>query len=395
LNKNILHADVQSFITNNLNTDVVSVLLKKITFKGVTTKELVEQLEAKKKCKEKLPTWFNLSAIYFPNKLNIEQTSSEVTAAYKAKIVTGDTLIDITGGFGIDSYFFSEQIQHVTHCEINENLSKTASYNFEILKANNIKTYAESGLEVLKNRTIFFDWIYIDPSRRNDVKGKVFLLADCLPNVPEHLPFLFKKTNQILIKTSPLLDFSIGINELQFVKQIHVVAVKNEAKELLWILEKNYKGSVTIKTINYTTTNEVSFSFSLTDEKQSISKYSLPLVYLYEPNVAILKSGAFKTVGNAFGVNKLHEHTHLYTSPNLKDFPGRQFKILKTLPYHKKTIQKIGLKKANITTRNFPDTVATIRKNFKIKDGGSTYLFFTKNIEDLYVVLVCEKLNSN
>ncbi len=393
MNKNILQTDVQNFIANNLQTDVVAILLKKVTFKSVSTKELVAQIEAKKKCKEKLSTWYNTIDIYYPNKLNIEQTSSEITATYKASIVEGGSLIDITGGFGIDSYYFSKKITKVTHCEINEGLSKIAAHNFSILKVNNIECFPESGLDILKNTPKIIDWVYIDPSRRNDVKGKVFLLSDCIPNVPEHLPLLFTKTNNILIKTSPLLDFSIGIKELKFVKEIHVVAVKNEVKELLWVLEKEYTGTITIKTINYRKTKAETYSFTLNNEKESIPDYTKPLSYLYEPNAAVLKAGAFKIVGNSYKLSKLHEHSHLYTSEELQDFPGRIFKIQQCLAYHKKTIQKLGIKKANITTRNFPDSVAKIRKTFKIKDGGDSYLFFTKDLDNNYIILVCKKID--
>ena len=292
----------------------------------------------------------------------------------------------------MDDYFFSQKFSEIYHCELDENLSKIADYNYEILGVKNIKCIAENGLDFLHKTKHIFDWIYIDPSRRNDSKEKVFFLSDCLPNVPENLDLLFYKSCNILIKTSPLLDFTIGINELKFVKEIHVVAVQNDVKELLWILEKGYLGNCNIKTINSTKTETEVFNFSLSEEKEMISELSEPLSYLYEPNSAILKSGAFKIVGNKFKLKKLHEHSHLYTAKELIDFPGRSFKIEQVLPYQKKEIQKLGLTKANITTRNFPDSVANIRKKHKIKDGGDSYLFFTKNAEDKYVVLICSKV---
>lgn len=392
MNKETLNTGIQEFINKNLNTDIVSVLLKKSGFTGVSNKELAEQIEAKKKCKNKLPTWYNTPQIYYPNKLNIEQTSSEITAKYKAKIVAGKSLLDATGGFGIDSYFFAKKIDQIHHCEINKNLSKIAAHNFKILGAKNIKNYTQNGIDFLTNSSKNFDWIFIDPSRRNESKGKVFFLADCLPNVPEHLNAIFKKTNNILIKTSPLLDFSVGIKELQFVKEIHVVAVNNEVKELLWVLENNYDKETLIKTINLKKNKEEHFSFLLPKEKEEISVYSEPLKYIYEPNAAILKSGGFKSVGNHFKVNKLHEHSHLYTSEVLLDFPGRCFKTDNYFPFQKKIIQKLNIKKANISTRNFPESVASIRKKFKIKDGGDNYLFFTKNIKNENIMLICSKV---
>ncbi len=392
MNKNILNTGVQHFINENLTTDIVSVLLKKITFEGVDTKELVQQIEAKKKCISKLPTWFQNEGIFYPDKLNIEQTSSETTAQYKANLVSGKTLVDLTGGYGVDSYFFSKKTTQVNHCEINKDLSEIAAYNFEILGINNVEFIPTDGLDFLNNTTQQFDWIYIDPSRRNDAKGKVFLLSDCLPDVPNNLPLLFEKATYILIKTSPLLDFTIGINELQFVKEIHVVAVKNEVKELLWILEKGYLGDIRIKTINFNSEKEETFEFDWKDEKRNIFQFGLPQTYLYEPNAAILKSGAFKTIGNSFGLKKLHEHSHLYTSETLVDFPGRSFRIEETVPYNKKGLQQLGIRKANVTTRNFPDSVEHIRKKHKIKDGGDIYLFFTTSNDGNYVVLQCSKI---
>ncbi|WP_313790871.1 MULTISPECIES: THUMP-like domain-containing protein [Flavobacteriaceae] len=370
----------------------MSVLLAKPIFEGILQKELAEQIEAKKKCKNKLPTWFRTANIYYPNKLNIEQTSSETTATYKARLTDGKSLLDVTGGFGVDSYFFSKRITTIFHCEINKDLSEIAHHNFKVLGQKNIECLAEDGIEFLKNSSYNFDWIYVDPSRRNDAKGKVFLLEDCLPNLPEHLPLLFQKTQNILVKTSPLLDIKLGVEELNFVKEVHVVAVQNEVKELLFVLEKEYHGSIKIRTINATPVQEETFDFKLEQEQDSQADFGKPSSYLYEPNAAILKSGGFKSVGKSYNLAKLHPHSHLYSSDKIIDFPGRRFKIIKALPYSKKSVKSMDVAKANITTRNFPISVAEIRKKHKIKDGGNRYLFFTKSIDDSLLVLNCEKI---
>lgn len=392
MNKLILNTGLQEFINKNINADIMSVLLKKPLFEGVSQKELVEQIEAKKKCKEKLPTWFKTRNIYYPNKLNIEQTSSEQTALYKANLLDGKNLIDLTGGFGIDCYYFSKKIDSVIHCEINEELSEIAAHNFKILDAKNIKCLPEDGVEFLKHTDQKFDWIYVDPSRRNDKKGKVFLLKDCLPDLPENLDLLYEKSENILVKTSPLLDIKQGLDELEFVKEVHVVAINNEVKELLFVLEKNYKGNIAIKTINFGTQSEDTFNFILTEEPSTEVDFKTPLKYLYEPNAAILKSGGFKSVAKAFRLKKLHPSSHLYTSDDLIEFPGRRFEIMQQLPYSKKSLKILDIPKANITTRNFPISVADIRKKHKIKDGGNNYLFFTKNVDNGLLVLQCEKI---
>ena len=392
MNSPILHKDVQDFITKNLNTDITKILLKGTRFEGVTTKAIVEQIEAKKRCQKKLPTWFSTDGIYFPNKLNIEQTSSEATAIHKASLVSGKSLIDLTGGFGVDCYYFSKVMDHVTHCEINSDLSSIVSHNLNQLEVSNIETIASDGLEYLKQSHKKIDWIYIDPSRRHDVKGKVFFLKDCLPNVPEHLDTLFEHSDHILIKTAPLLDISAGIKELNHVKTIHVVALNNEVKELLWVLEKGYSEAINIVCTNLGKQDQEEFQFLLEEESSSNVTYDLPQQYLYEPNAAILKAGAFKSIAKHYELHKLHAHTHLYSNNMLISFPGRRFKIDKVLPFNKKRLKYENISKVNIATRNFPESVDQIKKRFHLKDGGKIYLFFTTNIQDEKIVLVCSKI---
>ncbi|MGB0892407.1 MAG: class I SAM-dependent methyltransferase, partial [Flavobacteriaceae bacterium] len=388
LNLKILQPEVQQFITDNLKSDITKLILKGSSFDAISVQELANQIVAKQKSAKKLPTWFSTKNIYYPPKLSIEQTSSEITATYKANLISGNSIIDITGGFGVDCFAFSKRFKQVTHCELNDDLSTIVKHNYQQLNINNISTISGNGIDYLKNTSEKFDWIYIDPSRRNDTKGKVFLLEDCLPNVPKDLDFLFTKSDKILIKNSPILDISSTINELNFVKEIHIIAVNNEVKELLFLLEKDYSNSIEIKTINFQKDKQQVFNFQLKTEV--FSEYSEPLTFIYEPNTAILKSGGFHQITKQKPVKKLHQHSHLYTSENLIDFPGRRFKIEQILPYDKKELRKI--KKANITTRNFPDSVDIIRKKTKIKDGGTTYLFFTTNNKNKLIVIYCSPI---
>lgn len=394
MNTSVLNIDVQEFIRTNLNSDITSIVLKGTSFPSIDTHEIVQQIEAKKRCEKKLPTWFSAKNVYYPNKLNIEQTSSEFTAKYKSGLISGESIIDLTGGFGVDCFYFSKQFKIVNHCEIDENLSQIVKHNYEQLKIQNINSISTDGIEYLKISSENYDWIYIDPSRRHDTKGKVFFLKDCLPNVPEYLDLLFNTSKNILIKTSPLLDFSVGISELKNVKTIHVVAVNNEVKELLWVLESGFDDTIEIKTVHLKKRTQEYFNFYLDDEKQSESEYGKPLAYLYEPNSAILKAGGFQSISKQLNILKLHKHSHLYTSELLIDFPGRSFKIEKIMPYNKKEIKKIGIEKANITIRNFPDTVEQIRKKLNIKDGGNQYLFFTKDFKGNKILIISDKINS-
>lgn len=394
MNKLILNTKNQDFINDNLNSDTTTLLLKKNNNLVVDIRELIEQIEAKKRCQKKLPTWFQTPNIYYPNKLNIEQTSSETTAVYKAKIIRGESIVDLTGGFGIDSYYFSKQFKTVIHCEINPKLSKIVKHNLQQLKTINIQPIVSDGIQYLENNHSKFDWIYADPSRRHESKGKVFFLNDCLPNIPQHLDLLFERSSNILIKTSPLLDLSVGISELNHVKAIHIIAVKNEVKELLWVLEKsNIENNIHIETLNIKSDNIEYFSFKFNEENSAEAKFNLPLTYLYEPNSSILKSGGFETVSEKLKVYKLHKNSHLYTSNALIEFPGRIFKVDDIISYNKKEVKEKGIAKANITTRNFPDSVEKIRKKFKIKDGGNTYIFATINLENQKILIICSKLS--
>ena len=390
MNLSILQAIVQEFIDDNLKSNITKLILKGSPFDKISTQEVANQIVAKQKAAQKLPTWFATKNIYYPPKISIEHTSSEITAAYKANLVSGSSIIDITGGFGIDCYYFSKQFNHVIHCEINEELSTIVNHNYQQLNVKNIDTFSGNGIDFLKKTKETFDCIYIDPSRRNDSKGKVFLLKDCLPNIPENIDFLFTKTNQILVKNSPILDISSAISELKFVKEIHVIAVKNEVKELLFLLENNYEKDIRIKTINILQEDSQEFMFNFNEE--IASQYSEPLTYLYEPNAAILKSGGFHQISKQLNLFKIHQHSHLYTSEKLIDFPGRCFKIIEVLNYDKKKIKKLIPKnKANITTRNFPKTVTQIRKETNLKDGGNSYLFFTTNQNNDLKVIICKK----
>ena len=391
MNRSVLNTVNQEFINSNLDSDSTALLLQNNKNITVEIRELVEQIEAKKRAKNKLPTWFNTNNIYYPNKLNIEQTSSEKTARYKSGLIKGISIIDITGGFGVDCYYFSKQFKKVIHCEINEDLSNIVAHNNKQLGIDNVKCLPTDGINFLKKTNESFDWIYIDPSRRHEQKGKVFFLKDCLPNIPEHIELLHNRSDNILIKTSPLLDISAGIKELKNVKSIHVIAVNNEVKELLWMLEKGYSSTITLTAVNINQETE-KFEFKLSQERNAKASFCAPLTYLYEPNAAILKSGAFKSISTQLGVHKLNQNTHLYTLEKLIPFPGRRFKIKKVLPYNKKLLKKEFISKANVSVRNFPESVKQIRSKFRIKDGGDTYLFFTTDIDNNKLVLICTRI---
>lgn len=392
LNNSLLNTKIQEFINSKIGISVSNLALQKNPFPELDWKQILNQIEAKSKAKTKLPTWFETKNIIYPSKLSVEQTSSEKTALFKSSLISGKSLIDFTGGFGIDDYYFAQKFETVTHCEINPELSEIVKHNYEQLNIKNINCQSGDSIEIVTHLNQKWDWIYIDPSRRNDAKGKVFMLQDCLPNVPDNLDLFFEYSNSILIKTAPLLDISAGLSELKNVKAIHIVALENEVKELLWELHKNYTGTISMKTANISKTTIEQFEFVLEESKETPS-YGLPSNYLYEPNSAIMKSGGFDEVGSFYKLNKLHKHSHLYTSSSLVPFPGRIFEIETSIAYHKNEMKQfLEGKKINITTRNFPDSVENIRKKWKIKEGGNQYCFFTTDVNDNKIVLICSKI---
>ncbi len=372
MNSKILNTEVQKFINANLNTDLHSLLLKKSPFPDVTMREIVQQIKGKKVASKKFP-FLVKDGIVFPPNLNLEQASSEATAIYKATNLKGINFIDLTCGFGIDAYFLSENFENITLIEKNPDLIKIVENNWNILglKAQFLNTNLEDFLESNKEK---FDLIYLDPARRDENKNKKFLLEDLSPNIIEIQDKLFEISDEIMVKLSPLIDISYLISEIKNISEIHIIAVRNEVKELVLYLKKEFKGSIAIKCINLES-DDADFEFNFDEEKRAQSEFSEPLKHLYIPNNSVLKSGAFNSVSERFKTKKLHPNTHFYTSnEKIENFPGR---ILEVEAVDSKTIKKE--EKYNIISKNHPLSPEEIKKKYKISDGGSSYLIFTQS----------------
>ena len=393
-NSDITKYDVQSFINKSINSDINKIILAGSPFPEIDIKDLANQIEAKKKSEKKLPTWFRTDKIIFPNKLSIEQTSSEKTAEFKASLFSGESAIDLTGGFGVDSFYFSKTFKNFTHCELQKYLSDTVKYNFELLKVKNVNFLCGDSIEFIKSELTYYDLIYLDPARRDDLKRKVFLLSDTQPNPIKHLENLLNKTDNILIKASPLLDIKRTLEELRYISSIYIISLNNEVKELLIHIEKNYTTETTIKCIDlYNNKENKESEFLVSDSNISVN-YSTPQKYLYEPSAAILKAGAFNQVAKKYNISKIAKHSHIYTSDLLVEgFQGRIFEVYNTSSVNKKEIKRIlNSDKANITKRNFTASISEIRKKFKIKEGGDDYLFFTTSYLDKPLIIYCRKI---
>jgi hypothetical protein len=386
----LVQQEVQQFILDHEQDDERQMVLTHETILGLPASIIAEQLSARRKAKTKLPLYYNTTNIIYPPGLNLEQSSSEKTAQFKAKVLSTmpqlKLLADATGGLGIDSFYLSKTFETVYHIEPNMDLQQIAQHNHTVLQAKNIH-YVNSRAEPFINQSDKkFDCIFIDPSRRK-VGQKVFRLSDCEPNIASLLPVFFDRSNYVLIKTSPLLDIQQGLQELANVEKIWVLAVDNECKELLFLCHKGFSGEPEITAVNMRNTPET-FSFFNSSEKASAALLSDPLLYIYEPNAALLKAGAFKILCKSFSVFKLHASTHLYTSSMLiENFPGRIFKNLQRVRPDAKALAEIFPEgKANIITRNYPLSVDALRRKTKLKDGGYLYLLGFSGSREKYLI---------
>ena len=341
----------------------------------------LQQIEGRERTADKLPTFASIPDWWYPVRLSCEQCSSELTARYKASLLSPlalgegkeERFLDLTGGYGVDTYFLSEQFSHTDYVEQNEELCRIAAHNFALSQKSKVErqklsiaihnTTAEDFLLSSPCGEAGWGLIFLDPARRDSHGSKVFRLEDCTPNVVELLPTLLAHSKRLLIKLSPMLDLTQAVTSLSQVNwDIHIVAIKNEVKEVLLLSG----GTGQITTINLAQKDQA-FVFTREEEQHcglDIRDGKLAN-YLYEPNAAILKAGAYKLVAQRFGLHKLDVNTHLYTSRQfIENFPGRVWRIT----------EKQNLKQANVLTRNYPLTPEQLKKKLHLRDGGTAFV---------------------
>jgi 16S rRNA G966 N2-methylase RsmD len=350
----------------------------------------LQQVEGRERTADKLPSFAAIEDWWYPVRLSCEQCSSELTARYKAEIIRpsfeggdGVRLLDLTAGYGVDTYFLSKQFEHTDYIEQNAELCRIAEHNFSLQKSA-ISIHNCSAEEFLQT-TGQYDLIFVDPARRDSHGGKVFHLENCTPNVIELLPELLKHSQRLLFKLSPMLDISQAIKELSAVNwNIYVVAIKNEVKEVLLLSGGN--GTITAIDLSCP---EQAFTFTREEEKNTTVSYQLSTInYLYEPNAAILKAGAYKLVAQRFKLHKLDPNTHLYASDQyVAHFPGRVWKT-SPLPSQKERV----IQQANVLVRNYPLTAEQLKKKMRLKDGGTEYIIGCR-VDGKPVVLRAERLH--
>lgn len=387
----------KAFVREHLREEVAALALRLGRFPYLNAARVLRQVAGYQAISKKVPTWAGNPDLVFSDSLPLEQCSSEATACYKASLlpVGVQSIADLTGGLGVDFAFMAAGKSKALYVERREDLAAIAAHNFKALGLEQAEVLQGDGPSLLQGR---FDLLYLDPARRDAKGGKVVALSDCEPDIGSIKSDLFKHAPLLLVKLSPMLDISLALQQLPETTQVHVVSVDGECKELLFMLEaENTLPEPRIYCVNLRGNGSTqTFSFTKSEEQKAVCRLaSDPLQYLYEPNASVLKAGAFSLLTQAFDLHKLHSNSHLYTSETLiENFLGRCFSILSVFSAHPKDLKThlVGLTQANITTRNYPESVADLRKRTKLKDGGDTYIFATTFKDERKVLIKCSKV---
>lgn len=372
--------EFKHFVQDHLHEDPALLLFKYQGKVAFVLKLAVQQIAARQKAAKKLPEWSKNLDLIFPPSLSLEQSSSEQTAKFKAKGLSGKCMVDLTGGFGVDSYYLSQGFEKAVYCEQQAELVRLARYNLNLLQADRFEFVEGDGLEFLRKTEHPVDLIYADPARRGANNQKFFKLKDGEPDLVKVWSLLQQKTQRILLKVSPMIDLTQAWMELPDIQKIQIVSVKNEVKEVLlhWEKDKAEK-SRTIEAVDLESTHP-NFEFTPSEESEARSHGEEVQKFLVEPTTGILKAGAFNLFGQRFGLKKLEKNSHLYTSELFEaGIPGRVFEVLQEISPKKQEIRALFPSgKVNVICRNYVTDAEELKKRFSLKDGGEGYLIGTK-----------------
>lgn len=391
-----LTTETLQFIEAHAEEDVRKLALQSKKKLGVDLAAAITQIAGRQVAKSKLPTWYHTEGVYYPPQLSMEQCSSELTASFKSELLQGDSFVDLTGGFGIDFTYLARSFKEASYVERQAVLCELSKHNFPLLGLPHATIHNQDGMEYLQQMEPV-DALFIDPARRDERGGKTVAISSCEPNIATWETVLTSKAKRVLVKLSPMLDLSLALKELKTICEVYIVSVDNECKELLLMLQATPTPAELVKVhcVELKNSGERTiFSFTREEERNSSQHLATNVEkYLYEPYASALKAGAYRILTEAFKVKKLHTSSHLYTSEELiADFPGRKFKVEEITGFGKKELKEFlqGVEKANLTVRNFPATVAELRKRIKLKEGGNLYLFATtlKNEEKVIIKTV-------
>ena len=388
------------FIREHRRDDIHALALQAARHPGIDMPAALTQIAGWQTLRHKVPSWAATDGVLYPAHLPLEQCSSEQTARYKASLLpSGNTLADLTGGFGIDCAFLAPHFRHVTYVERQEALCDLARHNFPLLGLAHITVCHADSTDYLRQMTPV-DCIYLDPARRDHHGGKTVAIADCEPDVSALEPLLLTKACRVLVKLSPMLDIALALRDLHRVRSVHIVSVASECKELLLLLERAAEDTpaddVPLHCVNLLPDGTTqALTITRRQEQEADSPFAAtPEAWLYEPNASLLKAGVFRSIASIYKVKKLHPNSHLYTSTErVPDFPGRTFRIDGWCNFGKRETKILldNEQKANLTVRNFPATVAELRRRLKLSEGGDTYLFATTMSDGKKVLIRCER----
>lgn len=383
---------VRKFIQDHLQDNVQQLALKSHSELPAPMAFLLNQIKFRQKNTQRFPTLTQSDLTVFPSGVSTEQASSEVTAIYKSDLVSGELLMDLTGGLGVDCMAFSKHFKKVIHLERTPEVQQSAAHNFNILGFNNIQSEECDSINFLEATTENPDVIFLDPARRDSAAQKVFKIEVCEPNLLEVLPLLQQKSKTVLVKLAPMLDINDVLNKISGISEIHIVSVKNDCKEILLKIEKEAL-ETKIYCVNLESHQPV-FSFILKGNSEYHFNFSEAENYVYEPNASIMKAGAFKELAQEFGLKKIAPNTHIFTSEVLTPhFPGRIFQLEKSMAYAKKEVKKAFPEgAASVSCRNFPDKPELVKKKLQLKESATHTLFAIRNSQEKPILLLCKKV---
>jgi len=396
----------RNYARQHADDDVRMLALRGSVPPDVDLQRALQQIQGRQQARRKLPSWAAIDAIVYPPHLNMEQCSSEATARYKAALCrrllaaaavapSPSALLDLTGGFGVDFAFMATAFDEATYVELNPQLFAISSQNFAVLglRATTVNADATAHLAALADPVTL---IYLDPARRDAHGARTYGIADCTPDVLALLPELLRKSDNVLLKLSPMLDWRKAVADLgpEHVAEVHIVSVHNECKELLLVLRPHAD-----ETALFCINDADSFVLTLMGSEASADPVAssvtpAPGLFLYEPNASIMKAGCFDALAARYAVGPVSRDSHLFLAPRrIADFPGRTFRITAVTSLNKRDLRQSlrDLDRANITTRNFPLSVADLRARLKLADGGDTYIFATTTVSAERLLLICAK----
>lgn len=386
----MINEQTWEFIRQHAADDVRKLALQGTKDAAVDLSMALQQIAGRQTALKKLPSWAAVERVLYPPHLNMEQCSSEQTARYKARLAgSGDMYVDLTGGLGVDFYWMSQGFKQRYCVEWNAELCELVEHNFRTLGHNCSVCCCDTATYL--PTVPHADVVFLDPARRNEHGGRTYDIKDCTPNILELLPLLMEKADKVILKLSPMFDWRKAVDDLQYVREVHIVSVDNECKELLLVLEQAER-PLRLACVN---NNQI---FEVSSHPSPLTSHPSPLTseqFLYEPNASIMKAGCFDALAQQYPVCQVSANSHLFlSSVEIEDFPGRRFQICAISSTNKQSLKTslAGIDRANISVRNFPLSVEQLRKKLRLKDGGDTYIFATTEADGAHSLYICRKI---